>query len=692
MGQAKPNSSAQRPRSSTRLEDAKRDNRINVYMVQNVHLIWLDNDIDKNSSDCHNTISHLRRIVNTISTFTDVQECIKFLEDMAGEKVCIIASGTCGRQIVPRVHDLSQVDSIFIFCYNKQYHEGWTKEWSKVKGVYTEIRLICEALKQAAEQCEQNAVSISIMSGDGNDDNVEKYEDRVDASFMYTQVIKEILLSLKFHHKHIDRFIEHCRLVLDNNEKQLEYVNRLATSYRQHTPIWWYTCDCFLYSMLNRAIQTMDIDVIMQMGFFITDLHGQIEQLHQKQFRDDGSKQCFTVYRGQAMDKETVQKIIANEDGLLSFNGFLSTSKVMSSSLAFAERALADPHMVGVLFVLNIDPVRSSTPFASVADVGFFGKEKDEVLFSMHTIFRIRETKLMAGHTRLFQVQLELASGKDNDLRQLIEYIRNETFAESKGWCRLGSVLRKMRAFAKAQQLYEALLRQETEEAFKAVIYHQLGVMKRAQGEYAESIAFYEKSIAIKEKLIPRNDESLAGSYNNIGLVYLSMGQHIKALTAHKLALSIRQQTLPPIHLDLASSYGNIGNVYFSIGDYLQALPFYEKELVISEKLLLPGHLDLAVIYNNIGSIYGSMGNYPKALTNFEEALTIRHQSLPPTHPDLAMTYDSIGLVHENMGNYSKAHSYFERAVDIAQHSLPADHSDLKQWKDNLARIETKLE
>jgi hypothetical protein len=40
--------------------------RINIQMVQNVLLIWLDNNIDDNSNDCRNTITQLRRVVNNI--------------------------------------------------------------------------------------------------------------------------------------------------------------------------------------------------------------------------------------------------------------------------------------------------------------------------------------------------------------------------------------------------------------------------------------------------------------------------------------------------------------------------------------------------------------------------------------------------------------------------------------------------
>ena len=64
---------------------------------------------------------------------------------------------------MPRIHNMSQVDSIFIFCGDRKYHEQRAEDWSKIKGVFTAIKLTCGALKQAAQQCEQNAISISIL-------------------------------------------------------------------------------------------------------------------------------------------------------------------------------------------------------------------------------------------------------------------------------------------------------------------------------------------------------------------------------------------------------------------------------------------------------------------------------------------------------------------------------------------------
>jgi hypothetical protein len=59
---------------STSSENVRGNGRINVQMVQNVLLIWLDSNIDNNSTDCQNTISQLQRTVNTINTFTDGEQ------------------------------------------------------------------------------------------------------------------------------------------------------------------------------------------------------------------------------------------------------------------------------------------------------------------------------------------------------------------------------------------------------------------------------------------------------------------------------------------------------------------------------------------------------------------------------------------------------------------------------------------
>jgi tetratricopeptide (TPR) repeat protein len=704
--------------------------RPNIRMVQNVMLIWLDNSIEEDNTDCQNILTQLRHTVNEVNTFTDGDQCIQFINNITNNKACMIISGYLGQHIVPRVHNMPQVDTIFIFCGNKKRHEEWTKEWSKIKGVFIEIKPICEALKQASQQCEQNAISISFVatSGDASSQNLN----RLDPMFMYTKIMKEILLSIKFDQEHFKKFAEYCREVFDGNEKELNYANQLERKYPDKTPIWWYTCECFLYPMLNRALRTTDVDIIIQMGFFIGDLHRHIETLHQEQFGGDQIGKTLTVYRGQALSTADFKTLKDTKGGLLSFNNFLSTSKNRAVSLPFAQSALTNPDSVGILFVMTIDPSKSTTPFASINAVSFFQTE-DEVLFSMHTVFRIGMIQSMGGNSRLFQVDLTLTGEDDKDLRILMDRIREETFPDAEGWYRLGEVLRKMGQFDKSQQVYETLLDQTTDESERAPIYYQIASTKDDQGEYEDAITFYDKAIEIYKKKLPPNDLSFASFYNNIGNVYRNMGDYPKALSSYEKAHEIKQQSLPPNDLSFASFYNNIGNVYLNMGDYPKALSSYEKALEIKQQSLPPNHPDLASSYNNIGVVYDSMGDYPKALSSYEKALEIKQQSLPPNHPSLAMSYNNIGSLHgqmeectkalpyfekaleidqkslppnhpdlgadyynigllyEKKGDYPKARSFLERAVNIVQQSLPANHPDLKDYRRILERIKKKL-
>jgi tetratricopeptide (TPR) repeat protein len=702
----------------------------NIQRVQNAVLIWLDKNIDINNKDCGNTVTQLRRVVNDINTYTDGDQCVEFISTITNNKVCMIISGSLGRLIMPRVHNMSQVDSIFIFCGNKTHHEQWAKEWPKIKGVFTKLSPICEALKEAAQQCERNAIPMSFVATDTGDAS-SKMLDRLDPPFMYTQILKEILLTIKFEQQHIKKFTDYCREKFADNE-ELANVKQLERHYHDRTPINWYTRETFLYPMLTSALRLMDANIIVRMGFFIGDLHRHIKKLHSEQFGGHHTGKKFTVYRGQGLSEEDFDGMTKTKGGLISFNNFLSTSKTRAISLGFARIAAKNPDLVGILFIMKIDPAQSTTPFASICGVSDFPDE-DEVLFAMHTVFRIKDIKQIGENNHLFEVNLTLTGDNDQDLRALTDRIREETFPDKAGWYRLGSVLVKMGQSGKAQEVYEVLLHQTTNKSEKGPIYHQLGWVTYNQGEYEKAIKFHEKAIEIYQKTLPPNHPDLATTYNNIGLVYNSMGDYPKALSSHEKALAIRQQSLSPSHPDLAASYNNIAMVYHSMGDYPKALSYYEKDLAISQQSLPPNHPSLASPCVNIGSVYYRRGDYPKALSFYAKALAIQQESLPPNHPsfassymsigvlyysmsdypkalsshgkalaikqkslpinhpDLASSYYNIGLIYENMGNYSKAHSCYERAVDIGQHSLPTNHPHLQLYRKNLELVKYKL-
>jgi hypothetical protein len=122
--------------------------------------------------------------------------------------------------------------------------------------------------------------------------------------------MKEILLTITFEPKQFIEFIDYCRDILHDNEGKLEDIDEFKRNYRNKTSIWWYTSPCFLYSMLNCAVRLSDVDIIIRMGFFIGDLHRQIEQLNKGQsVVDHMAAKMLSVYRGQGLSKADFQKM-----------------------------------------------------------------------------------------------------------------------------------------------------------------------------------------------------------------------------------------------------------------------------------------------------------------------------------------------------------------------------------------------
>ncbi|CAF4097358.1 unnamed protein product [Rotaria sordida] len=514
----------------------------------------------------------------------------------------------------------------------------------------------------------------------------------IDPLFMYTQLLKETFLEINDDDtKSIKEFVDYCRLQGDITEN---HIDKIEKDYRLHTPIWWYTGPYFIYSMVNRGLRLMDVDIILKMGFFIRHLHQHIENLHRaQQSTDTTSGTPFQVFRGQSLSIENFEKMKQTKGGLMSFNNFLSTSRDRHFSLEIFARpaALIDSSSVGILFVMVIDPMlceTSSTPFAHVQQESFFEDQEQEILFSTHTIFRIDQIEpVHDDHTnRLWQVDLTLTGNNNHDLNTLTAHIREE-LSDATGWSRLGEILIKLGHAAKSEHLYQILLEQAPSNKESSHYIHQLGSVYNYMGQYSKALSSYEQSVEIRKIDLLPNHPAFATSYNDIGLVYNNMGDYSKALSSYAQSLGIRKIALPPNHPHFAISYNNIGTLYNDMGEYSKALSSYEQALEIRKIALPPNHPELAISYNNIGTVYNDMGEYSKALSSYEQSLGIRKIALPPNHPDFAQSYNNIGLLYNNMGEYSKALSSYEQSLEIDKIALPPNHPELATSYNNIGSV-----
>ncbi|CAF0995543.1 unnamed protein product [Adineta steineri] len=665
----------------------------NIRIAQNFLIVWLDkifNEVDH--ADCIDSITQLREIVNTVQIFSNIDQCIDFISSIEDEKIFIISSEEFGQTIVPIVHDMSQIHSIYVSSEQTIQDEEWIDEWSKIKGIFNSITLICEELKLAVDVCDQNSVRVSFIKS--ADRFANKSLDELDQSFMCIQILKEILPEIDFDQSHFKDFIKYCREeIFVNNDAELYNVDKLEQEYHRRDPIWWYTSNSFLNSMLNRALHTMEIDLIMKMGFFIRDLHQNITELHAEQYKKQNRKNSFTVYRGQGLSQVDFDELKETQGGLMLFNNFILTSLDRATSLATAESSQENPDYVGVVFEITINLSTSCTSFVNIRDVSYFQNEQ-KMLLTMHSAFRIGQIKQIEGDTdRLWQVNLTLTNSNNNlQLNHLTEHIRKEIDPNHKGWYQLGYLMIKLGKFDKAQQVFDIMLEQTTDINEKAKLYHALGLVSHNQGRHQEAIEFFENSIEINQQILPPIHIDLAASYNGLGSVYNSMNKYSRAVMYYEKAFQIYEKTLPSDHLDLADLYNNFGEVYNNMQEYSEALTYYEKVLEIKQKALFPSHPDLATCHSNIGLLHNTMGEYSKALFSHKKALEIRQKSLVQNHPNLAISYKNIGEVYYNMQEYSEALIHYEKALEIEQKEFTPYHASLADTFNSIAGVYDELD
>lgn len=504
---------------------------MNTRMVPNFHLVWLDANIDQTDAidECH-LVDKLADVSMTIDKFSDADKCIEFINRIK-DKTFLVVSDDFLHTVIPTVQDLPQINYIYILSQTNLRKEIWPK----VSGVYNDVTLLYEALRHGIEHSDHNSLSMSLVRRP--DTVIDQSFDTLHSSFIFMEILKNILLTLDFDEEHRTNFFSYCREQFADNSVELKNINMVEKEYHSHQPIWWYTYDCFLYFELNRALRTMEVDLIMKMAFFLRDLHNQITRLHAKQYSELKHPGSFVVYRGQGLSQTDFTQLKTNQGGILAFNNFLSTSQNADVSLSFAQRAIMTSYPMGVLFIITVDPAVSGTPFANVEAASCYERE-EEILFSIQSVFRIGQMQRIEKDDRLWQVELILTSDNDPQLQTITNNTENKVERLTE-WFRLGELMIQMGQSSKAEQVYELLLNRISDDQNKADIYDRLGRVKDEQEKYAEAILDLDKSLEIREQLLPVDHSLLCLTHFNIARILQNLHQDEEALKHVTQAMAI---------------------------------------------------------------------------------------------------------------------------------------------------------
>ncbi|CAF3870900.1 unnamed protein product [Rotaria sp. Silwood1] len=418
--------------------------------IPSITVAWLD----PKNNDYLNRKARLRSIGNYLQKFNDTNSCINYLLSIKNNlrKLFLVLPGSSGRKIVPLINDQTNILFIYIFCEDREKHEGWIKSYSnKIRGVFIDKH---ELLTKLNEDVDFYTKTIPILM---IPEKVKKEEKSVhdlskeEASFIWYGLLIEILNRMPLTSVSRKDLLNECRKEYQEDPIELRKIQEFEETYNTDNVIEWYTRDAFLYRLLNRALRTRDISIIFRFRFVLVDLHHRLTYLHNKYIQSLDDTKSLTVYRGQGLKIDELNDLKNNINGRIAMNSFISASLSSEVALDFAGNGTGRPLFESVLFQIEC-PIKTSTkPFANIQKYSYL-KTEDEILFTIGAIFQIESVEQLTD--KIWLVTLILCEDEINSIKdELIDSLKSE-IDETADVLTLAKFLLEMDDLDKAEEFY----------------------------------------------------------------------------------------------------------------------------------------------------------------------------------------------------------------------------------------------
>ncbi|CAF2209843.1 unnamed protein product [Rotaria magnacalcarata] len=464
-------------------------------------LIWLDaNTVAK---DIQAAEQKLRSVINQLKKFQDVAQCQKYIEERSNnERLLVIVSGRLGREIVPIIHKLRPVISIYVYCMDKKSNEEWASKFSKVKAVVVQFDKLIARIETdfKVHQVVEEPFSINFFS---TNTGVGKSTGGINGKFAFYQILMDCLLRLKSTDKDTKELIDCCKQQYEGNSSDMRIIDEFEKNYSPDKALWWYTRQSFFYKTLNAVLRIENIHMIFLFRAYIADIHRLLEK-HQ-------DKSPVRVFRCQLMSTDELETLKQNQGQFISINSFFSTSTDYQQALSFFNKSGVKDGLEQVLFNIDADPKMVITkPFANIIAHSEFAHES-EVLFMLGAIFRVKRI-IRSSEDKLWIIRMGLCHEDEHDLKEVLTDMKKDLGSGETNLRTLGKILWKMGKFDLSEKYFIRLLNElSSNDPLHEDLYQDLADLASQVGDYDKSVQWKKKLWAFRNPNVPsvpvKNDE-----------------------------------------------------------------------------------------------------------------------------------------------------------------------------------------
>jgi tetratricopeptide (TPR) repeat protein len=559
--------------------------------------------------------------------YTDPVRCIDLIKCVTDERILLVVSGTFAQQVLDQIHGLHTIVAVFIFCMERETYISLRTSHDKIVDVFDKQQSLIVSIRDTMQLIDKQTLAISLF--DQKQRSVRDLS-KESASFLCYQLLLIVLRAMPQDERSKIDMLDKCDAYYRNCRREQKKIREFRIEYRRDKAIEWYTKECFLYKLLNKALRTEDIELLYLFRFFIIDLCADLEQESAKMDRT----QVLTLYRGQKISCDEFEKLKNGIGLVISINGFLSTTRDMTTALRFVGPNIPSNTMQRVLFKIHANTHLKTVVFADIERRSQIVGER-EVLFSLNARFKI-DTIEFNDTLDMWTVHLT-ATDEGHDKVQ--EYLKPTK---------------------EMIDYYSPLV------VFGRLLLNDLDQVERAK-KYFDMLL----------KILPSEHPDVPAILSHIGIIHLKKGELNLALQNYELGYDIRRATLPFHHPHIAGSLSNIGNILSTKGQFDEALNYYQRAMAINENAYPDHHVHKAIMLEKIGVVYDKMADYSSAHTYLSNALEMYETVMPSRHPQIATCLGHIGRVYEHQGDHNRALEFYRQQLEMEESSLPADHSYL---------------
>ncbi|KAF2437990.1 TPR-like protein [Karstenula rhodostoma CBS 690.94] len=196
--------------------------------------------------------------------------------------------------------------------------------------------------------------------------------------------------------------------------------------------------------------------------------------------------------------------------------------------------------------------------------------------------------------------------------------------------------------------------------------YNEIGISLNCLGKIEEAAGYHRKSIAIKEQLGNCPLILMCQSYLNLARCLTRLGLLEEARKSAEDALRYAQADPIPYKPYIAINLYICGNALLAQGALEDAISLHVQSLLLRKQLLGRGAFYTGLSCHKVATLRFQQGSIEEAIELMKEALSI-FEEIPEVEGDVARSCVKLGVMLERVGQHADARPFFKRAKVIHQ-------------------------